>query len=289
MKRVFCSYDENDPILKAQYQNDNFMIINNANTRKRGGTCYIYFSGNGLYTANNLESFQKSVQEANRYEWMKLRAKGRIDKEIFIRDIYLSWYAKGINSRLDNIEKLIEWLKSETEGFEEIVTIGNSAGGYMAVICGCALRAKRVFSICGQFSLSHHNGHTASNPLLVKYGEEKFYENYRMIEGNPQIPVYYIYSHGVDHDCEQAGYVESINHVRILAVDSARHGKTLNPFDYPVLLSMNQEQLDALFRAFAGRVVAADAISIRMKGNFWIKKNRLLTKIMKLKTKLIPR
>lgn len=251
--------------------------------------CYIYFSGNGLYTANNLMTFQKNVQEADRYEWTRLRARRKVEKEIFIRDIYLSWYAKGINVQLDNIEKLIEWLKRETDGFDEIVTIGNSAGGYMSVICGCALQAKRIFSICGQFSLSHHNGHTATNPLLVKYGKKEFYENYRMIQENTQIPVYYIYSHGVDHDCEQAGYVEALDNVRIIAVDSARHGKTLNPFDFPVLFSMEQEQLDGLFNAFGGKVVTADAVSIQIKGKVWLKKNRLMAKIMKLKTKLISR
>lgn len=288
---MFCTYDENDPIMQEQYQKDNFVIINNSIPRKnRGGkTCYIYFSGNGLYTANNLMDFQMNVQEADRYEWTRLRARRKVEKEIFIRDIYLSWYAKGINVQLGNIEKLIEWLKRETDGFDEIVTIGNSAGGYMAVICGCVLRAKRIFSICGQFSLSHHNGHTAANPLLVKYGKEEFFENYRMIQENTQIPVYYIYSHGVDHDCEQAGYVEALDNVRIIAVDSARHGKTLNPFDFPVLFSMEQEQLDGLFNAFGGKVVTADAVSIQIKGRVWLKKNRLMAKIMKLKTKLISR
>ncbi|WP_144265507.1 hypothetical protein [Faecalibacterium sp. An77] len=229
------------------------------------------------------------MQEADRYEWMRLRARRKVAKEIFIRDIFLSWYAKGINFRIDNIEKLIEWLKRETEGYDEIVTIGNSAGGYMAVICGCALHAKRIFSICGQFSLSHHNGHTATNPLLVKYGKEKFYENYRMIQKNTQIPVYYIYSHGVDHDCEQASYVEPLDNVRTIAVDSARHGKTLNPFDFPVLFSMEQEQLEGLFNAFAGRVVTADAVSIRIKGKIWLKKNKIMSKVVKIKTKFLYR
>lgn len=177
---MFNTYNENDPLLIQQYQQNNYKIRTNRGGEK--GLCIIYFSGNGLYVANDIDSFYQRVICEDRYEWTKLSARIKPEKEIFVRDIFLSWYAKGINAKLFNIHKIIDWLRNETQGSKEIVTVGNSAGGYMAVICGYALNADRIFTICGQFSLSHHNGHINSNPLLFKYGESGFYENYIFID-----------------------------------------------------------------------------------------------------------
>lgn len=43
---MFCTYDENDPIMQEQYQKDNFIIINNSIPRKnrRGEKCVIFIS-----------------------------------------------------------------------------------------------------------------------------------------------------------------------------------------------------------------------------------------------------
>lgn len=34
---MYCTYDENDPVMQEQYQKDNFVIINNSIPRKNGG------------------------------------------------------------------------------------------------------------------------------------------------------------------------------------------------------------------------------------------------------------
>ena len=112
--------------------------------KQGGGTCYVYFSSNGLYVKDSLDSFCQRVITEDRYEWIYNVRDLRPEKEIFIRDIWLSWYVKGINETLNTIEKVIEWLQEECRGYQ-IVTVGCSSRGYMAVIAGCLLRAKAVF------------------------------------------------------------------------------------------------------------------------------------------------
>lgn len=71
---------------------------------------------------------------------------------IFVRDIYKTFYVKGINHDVSSIDALLELLEEKTAGYQ-IVTCGNSAGGYMAVIAGKHLSADRIFSFGGQWEI----------------------------------------------------------------------------------------------------------------------------------------
>lgn len=265
---MFCPYDMNNLLLKEQYQKDNYVIYHHINGVK--GKCNVYFSGNGLYVADSEESFRIQILEKDRYEWKHYVAKARPEKEIFIRDIWLSWYAMGINSRLNSLEAVADWIKRESKGFQ-VTLIGNSAGGYMAVNCAEVLggtMVERVFSLCGQFSLLHHNGHVYSNPLLaVKFNKEQF-ECYQHLDSSGIERVYYLYSGGVDHDCEQAEYAACAQCVKAFAFQSQRHGITAHNFDYPQLFSMNNEELDVLYEKYqlTGLMLTADTFSVMAFG-----------------------
>lgn len=71
-------------------------------------------------------AFKTSLIEKNRYEWTNYHL-SCAEKEIFIRDIYKSWYVTGINVNLDTIDKMVQFLKKETEGLKTIL-IGSSLG-----------------------------------------------------------------------------------------------------------------------------------------------------------------
>lgn len=98
-----------------------------------------FFSGNGLYYPNTISSFCKTVVEQNRYEWWNVGHSEEIVKQagkiIYVRDVYKQFYVKGINVEINCIDKLCELLKELTMGMR-VVTCGNSAGGYIAVIVG---------------------------------------------------------------------------------------------------------------------------------------------------------
>lgn len=128
--------DEHNSLLMEQYQKDNFRVLD-LDAKKK--TCFIFFSSNGLYFPNDVETFQQTVVEKDRYEWENIaqsslirRFAGRL---IFVRDLFKAWYVTGINARVNSIDKLIAMLKDLTEGYE-VITCGGSAGGYMSTLGG---------------------------------------------------------------------------------------------------------------------------------------------------------
>ena len=92
--------NDTNEILERYYQKGNYKIEINKVKNKR---CIIFFSGNGLYYPDTEESFQEIIIKKDRYEWKQV-AQSEIIKEhyemmIFVRDIYKSFYVKGINSQ----------------------------------------------------------------------------------------------------------------------------------------------------------------------------------------------
>ena len=135
-----------NPIVDKQYEEDNYRITE---TKAKGNKCIIFFSGNGLYFPNDVETFNEKIIEKDRYEWENVANFSKIVKSykkiIFLRDIYKQWYLRGINAQVNTIDKVVDLLHELTETFE-VVTCGNSAGGYMALYMGAQLKASKIFS-----------------------------------------------------------------------------------------------------------------------------------------------
>ncbi len=261
----FTPYSEENELLATQYQKDNYCIVNNEEYDLEK-VCYIYFSSNGLYRVDSEESFKKNIINADRYEWRSLKPEKIPQKEIFIRDIWLSWYVKGINNKLNNIEKVLEWLRLETEGYR-IVTVGNSSGGYMAALAAQYLDAKMAFSFCGQFSLENHKDHLVTNPLLIKYKTDiehsKWFECYRYLE---KTPIVYFCPSGVDHDRIQAEFATKIPHCAMFHILSDIHGVTVYNFNIPKILSWDYEFAKSLSDKLSDKVIKPFDFSVKALG-----------------------
>lgn len=166
--------------------------------------CAIYFSSNDIYFPNTEEIFRKRIVEKNFFEWYHTRVKAR--KHIFIRDIFKQWHLEGINAELDSPEKIFEWLKGETEGYE-VVTVGSSAGGYSAVLYGSLLKAQKVIAFNAQFSLkaiADESGEKC-NPLVYKYknnDRSKYFELKDKLSDS--VNYFYFLSVGCEKDMLQA-------------------------------------------------------------------------------------
>lgn len=88
----------------------------------------VYLTSNALFYPHTAEKFNEAVIERDRYEWTRLKIR-RAQKHIFVRDIYKQWYASGINSTINSIDKLTEWLRKETSGYNSLIINGSSGGG----------------------------------------------------------------------------------------------------------------------------------------------------------------
>ena len=174
------------------------------NNSCKANICAIYFSSNDIYYPNNEEIFRKRIVEKNFFEWYNTRINAR--KHIFVRDIFKQWYLEGINAELDSPEKIFEWLKGETKGYE-VVTVGSSAGGYSAVLYGSLLKAQKVIAFNAQFSLkaiADESGEEC-NPLVFKYknnDRSKYFELKDKLSDS--VNYFYFLSVGCEEDMLQA-------------------------------------------------------------------------------------
>jgi hypothetical protein len=77
-------------------------------------------------------------------------------KKIFVRDYNQGWYHKGLSGLSTNIDETTTLLKAEIQKSkaEKVIFIGNSSGGYAALLFGFLLEPDRVYCFSSQTFLS---------------------------------------------------------------------------------------------------------------------------------------
>ena len=101
---------------------------------------------------------------------------------LFLRDTLSLWYQAGIPELGDSPDHVADYIRSVVNDLkiDRIVTIGNSAGGYAALLFGALLQADEVHAFAPQtFLTSSHeyrwnsraSGRLEQLPIDVKYGD----------------------------------------------------------------------------------------------------------------------
>lgn len=243
--------NDNNEMLQEYYAMPNYKQVEYKNNSK---ICYIFFSSNGLYYPNEKGIFLKKVKAENRYEWEYIVEQSDIPhiatKCIYVRDIRKTWYATGINRDIDTIDKMIDFFKKITDGYE-VITVGSSAGGYMAALMGAKLRAVRVFDFSGQFSLHNHENVIMSYYWLNKYKYDKKISKYYNIleEIKDTVPIIYFYPKKCVQDMKQAELVKKCTNVFCFAVDSDKHGVTLNSKELMRILTKAENDIQNQYKS----------------------------------------
>ena len=60
---------------------------------------------------DTIEEFNETIGIRDRYEWENISKDVNAKKLIFMRDIKKNWYQKGINKKINNINKIVLFLK----------------------------------------------------------------------------------------------------------------------------------------------------------------------------------
>lgn len=231
----------NTDIVYEAYCKENITVIDHPHISSN--TCYIFFSGNGLYYPNTETEFKQKILYENRYEWTNL-CKNKLFKKtarkiIFVRDVYKQWYVAGCSKRLNSVDKMVIELKSLTNNYN-IITIGNSAGGYAAVLFGILLQARCIYSFSGQFSITDKIN---DENMLVKNNKSKKYYNLKrlIMNSNRNIPIFWFYAAKSQYDIEQKEIADQLNICQI-AFNESIHGKSCFPTDYiPFILKTKDD------------------------------------------------
>ena len=215
---------------KAYNEDNNYRILH---TKSKSKNALIFFSGHGLYS--NTKDFNISITKKQTYHGQNI-IKNKLLQNYFsliilARDIHQCHYDFGINSTLNTKDKVTEFLKNTTEGYE-IVTAGSSAGGYMAVLAGIKLNAKRIYTFSGQFVEN-----LKDYPSLLE-----------LVSKNNNI--YYFYPTELDIDAEQYEFIKDFKNITVFPFDGDNHGVPFSGICLPKILIMNRNELLTLLNSF---------------------------------------
>lgn len=240
------TFQADSNIIWSVYQNNlNYKIEYNDKCENQD-YCAIYFCSNDIYFPNNEVVFRKRIIEKDFYEWYG----SRVDmayKHIFVRDIFKQWYLTGINVNINSPEKLLEFLKKETERMK-IITIGSSAGGYAAILYGIQLDAKRILAFNAQFELESTLLHINERiyPLVYRLqttARRKYYD-LKQVVNIDNSNIYYFHSVLSSWDIKEKRHIDDCSNIHILKFKTKHHGIPFLKVALNKVLNMDNVQLN---------------------------------------------
>ena len=168
------------------------------------------------------------------YEFYNSLKTIKCDK-VFIKDIYQAWYHKGINEDINNIAKLKELLKSiiEKKVYTKVVFIGNSMGGYGAILFGVLLNIDKVIAFSPQTFIDRMNrfwykdnrwSNEITNVYLNNSNQKRFYDLNTYLKKksySTKIDVYY--SKNDKLDCYHSQKLNKQSNIRFYSFDKGNH------------------------------------------------------------------
>lgn len=240
---MFVFQTDSDIVRNVYDTQHNYLIEYNEQCKDKT-YCAVYFCSNDLYYPNVEDIFRKRIVEKNFFEWYNLRIE-KAYKHIFVRDVFKQWYLSGINQSIDSPERLIEFLKNETDGYRTIMS-GSSAGGYAAILYGSILKVERVFAFNPQVELTSllTKSNEKTNPLIFRLKDGPYRKYFDIVPFiMPMMNIYYFFSNQSRWDIEQRSYLGDTKGIHLLPFRSTHHGIPFLKVALPVILNMEDIQL----------------------------------------------
>lgn len=235
-------FQTDSEIVKQVYENRNNYLIEHTESGEKS-ICAVYFSSNDIYYPNTKEIFTKRIDEKNFFEWYHTRI-DRAYKHIFIRDVFKQWYLAGISQKINSPEKLVEFLRNETKGFDTI-TIGSSAGGYAAILYGSLINAKTAIAFNPQFEIASllKRSSEQTDPLVfrLKDTRKQYYDIVPFL--NNRTEVFYFFSSESQWDIEQNKHISPVSGLHKIQFKSRHHGIPFLKAALPKVLNAKIEYL----------------------------------------------
>ena len=235
------------------------------------GTIIIFFTGHGLYFPTTIEEFRKAVVKNDRYEWKNVSSDNRItqisEKFIYVRDVYKNWSINGINGKINSQEKVAVLLR-KLVGKKNVITVGSSAGGYMALLYGMLLNASKIYTFSPQVNLHEYY---VDHPYL-------YYEDYcnnddilKFMDLKPMIrrfkgDIYYWYPANCLEDVRQFNSIRNCGNIHFFAIKQNKHGNTIWGESIIVSLSMESNVLNSLCLKHKNTVISPFVYCIKTSG-----------------------
>lgn len=136
------------------------------------------------------------------FEFFNL-TKGIDTKKIYVRDLNLAWYHRGLPGIAKNIDGVAKHLKElvKKSGAKKVVVVGNSAGGYAALLFGYLIGADVVLAFAPQTFISrkerqiHKDTRWEGAQIRNAHGsptrQERYFNLKRVLGGHTRYHIYY--------------------------------------------------------------------------------------------------
>lgn len=168
---------------------------------------------------------------------------------LFVTDRRATWFAApGLWRR---IVKLIRYLR-KTEGIEEVVTLGNSMGGYGALLLPHALRVRRAIAFSPQLTMDRALIDDTRWPDIQKRFGAPSVRNVGETFADTRTQYYLTAGGGCREDVEHLGFAPEISRVHRFVLPKGRHNIAGALKDAGIL----HEVIGALIRGRRTRVEA---------------------------------
>ena len=246
-------WEPDNEILAEWYHKDNILVKDIG----RGNKCYIFFSSNDIFFPNTVEEFTGRIVVKDRYEWTNMASSREImadaGRMIFVRDLYKQWYITGANASVNSHDKLLERLRELSAGYR-VVTVGSSAGGYMAALAGARLDAEACFDFSGQIMLDGllHDfcvRMTDTEPESLKYYDLKpFIADSRCV-------FYYFYPAYNEIDTSIYDSIAGLDNVYGFAFNQKNHAATMMAGNMRFIVPRDKDRMIRLYEDYRGRVI----------------------------------
>lgn len=232
--------------IEKEYKKDNYRVIDIPNG---SDTCIVFFASHAIYFPDTEENFLKTVTLKDRYEWINTASAPPIFKNagrvILCRDLWKQFYVMGLNERENTIQKTIRLLRQMTNGMK-IITVGSSAGGYMAVVSGILLGAEYVINNGGRFDITGALSNDSMISNACRNPDNSCYLNAVGLLAENKVPIYYFYADKNDTEVENYNYVRKYDCVKCLAFNEKKHATSVLPGNWAYII-LHQELLQSLY------------------------------------------
>tara|TARA_R110002049_G_scaffold287700_2_gene469868 strand:- start:7 stop:684 length:678 start_codon:yes stop_codon:yes gene_type:complete len=156
--------------------------------------------------------------------------------KIFLRDFKQAWYHRGLNEEIDNIESLKIYLDKliTTKEYKKVVFLGNSMGGYAAILFGNMLPVDHIIAFSPQTFISKlkrywYKDKRWANQIEATYKDNRHQKRYYDLkpflknERHKLIPLDLYYSHNHKLDSIHCERLNSFNTINFYSYDLDNH------------------------------------------------------------------
>lgn len=188
------------------------------------------------------------------YEFFNTIKNVECDK-MFLRDLNQTWYNRGVDKKIKSSEELTNYLERSISqnGYKKVTFLGNSMGGYAAIMFGTRLKVDNVLSFAPQTFIDRWR--------RLLYFDRRWKDRmkviYRTKEGNEElvdlkkllmntdgiktnIDIYYSPKHRLDKiHAERLKETENVN---LIPIESGGHGVVKTLRDRGVLKKIIEEK-----------------------------------------------